>query len=80
MARARRKFRGEQEMVKEERLTMTISEFAKAYGISRHLAYSLARQDRLPVPVIFIGSRRMVVSRAAGMELLTQRKTAEKEG
>ena len=67
------------EMSNEERLTMTVSEFATLYGCSRHLAYSLARRNELPVPVIFIGSRRMVVSRAAVMELLAQRKAAEKQ-
>lgn len=66
-------------MTTEERLTMSISEFARAYGCSRQLAYSLARQNRLPIPVIYIGSRRMVVSRAAAMELLNQPKTEEKQ-
>jgi len=51
-------------------LVMSIPEFAKATGCSRNLAYSLARQNRLPVPVIFIGNRRMVVSRRAVMALL----------
>jgi hypothetical protein len=58
-----------------ERLTMTIPEFAKAYGCSRNLAFSLARKNQLPVPVIFLGQKRMVVSRAAVMALLAERKT-----
>jgi predicted DNA-binding transcriptional regulator AlpA len=47
-----------------ERLTMTLPEFAQATGISRGLAYDLARRDKLPVPVIRLG-RRMVLSRRA---------------
>lgn len=66
-------------MKREERLTMTISEFAKAYGISRHLAYSLARQNRLPIPTIFLGDKRMVVSRSSALALLAQQKTVEQE-
>jgi excisionase family DNA binding protein len=48
-----------------ERLTLTIPEVAKAMGISRGTAYSLAQQNRLPVPVIRLGQKRMVVSRKA---------------
>lgn len=51
-----------------ESLTMTIPEVAKALGISRGLAYDLAKRDVLPVPVIRLG-RRMVLSRKA-FELL----------
>ncbi len=54
-----------------EDLTMTIPEVAKALGISRGTAYSLARQDLLPVPVIKLGSKRMVVSRHALERLLS---------
>lgn len=53
-----------------ERLTMTIPEFAKATGCSKNLAYLLARADKLPVPVIKIGSKRMCVSRRAVEKLL----------
>ena len=51
-----------------EKLTMTIPEVAYALGISRNLAYELAKRDELPVPVIKLG-RRMVLSRKA-VELL----------
>lgn len=51
-------------------LTMTIPEVAKALGISRNLAYELARRDALPVPVIKLG-RRMVLSRKAIEALLS---------
>ncbi len=51
-----------------EKLTMTIPEVARALGISRNLAYELAKRDELPVPVIKLG-RRMVLSRRA-VELL----------
>lgn len=51
-------------------LTMTIPEVAKVMGISRGLAYELARRDTLPVPVIRLG-RRMVLSRKAVEVLLS---------
>ncbi len=54
---------------KVERLTMSIPEFARACSISKGLAYLLARQDSLPVPVIKLG-RRMVLSRKAVEVLL----------
>lgn len=50
-------------------LTMTIPEVAKALGISRGLAYDLARRNELPVPVIRLG-KRMVLSRKAVEALL----------
>jgi len=49
---------------------MTISEFAEASGISRGLAYSLAKQDALGVRVIKLG-RRLVLSRAKAKALLS---------
>lgn len=51
-------------------LTMTIPEVAKALGISRGLAYDLARRDALPIKVIRLG-RRMVLSRRAVEALLS---------
>ncbi len=54
----------------EEPLVMTITEFAKATGCSRGLIYGLARQNSLPVPVIRIGTKRMVVSRMAVKAML----------
>ncbi|MEW6143364.1 MAG: hypothetical protein AB1597_09490 [Chloroflexota bacterium] len=53
-----------------DRFTMTIPEFAAATGCSRNLAFRLGRLDRLPVPVIFIGPKRMCVSRRAVEALL----------
>jgi excisionase family DNA binding protein len=53
-----------------ERLTLSIPEAAKVFGISRGLAYDLARRDKLPVPVIRLG-RRMVLSRKAVEALLS---------
>ena len=44
--------------------TVSIEEAAIRLGISRTLAYELAKRDALPAPVIRLG-RRMVVSRAA---------------
>jgi len=52
------------------RLTMSIPEFAAATGCSRKLAYSLARKDKLPVPVIKLGAKRLVVSRRVVERLL----------
>ena len=43
-------------------LTMTIPEAARALGISKNLAYALAREGRLPV--IHISDRRLVVPKA----------------
>ena len=47
-----------------ERQTVSITEFARALGISPAGAYNAARRDALPVPVIRIG-RRYLVPRAA---------------
>ena len=52
-------------------LTMTIPEVARALRISRGLAYDLARRKALPVPVIKVGSKRLVVSKVAVERLLT---------
>lgn len=49
---------------------MTIPEAAKVLGISRGLAYDLARRDKLPVSVIRLG-KRMVLSRKAVEALLS---------
>lgn len=57
-------------MQNSERLTMTIPEFAEATGCSKNLAYLLARQNKLPVPVIRLGEKRMCVSRKAVLTLL----------
>ena len=59
-----------EKMLHNERLTMTISEFAAAMGCSKYLAYSLAVEDKLPVKVIRLGENRMVVSRRAVFALL----------
>ena len=53
----------------DERLTVSIKEAAIMLGISKHLAYSLARRGELP-GVIQLGQKRMVVSRAAIERLL----------
>ena len=60
----------EDKMQNNERFTMTIPEFAAVIGCSRYLAYSLARQNKLPVKVIRLGENRMVVSRKAVLALL----------
>ena len=52
-----------------ERLTLTIAEAAAMLGISRNLAYELARRGELP-GVIKLGQRRLVVSKLAISRLL----------
>ena len=47
-----------------DRCTLTVEEAAARLGISRTLAYELARTGRLPVPVLRLG-RRVLVSRQA---------------
>ena len=54
-----------------DRRTVSIETTARELGMSRGLAYELARRDALPVPVIRLGERRMVVSRAALDAVLT---------
>lgn len=49
-------------MQDNERLTYSISEAAAILGISRNLAYSLARRGELP-GTIKLGQKRLVVSR-----------------
>lgn len=50
-------------------LVMSIPEFARVMGISRGLAYDLARRNELPIAVIRLG-RRLVLSRRAVEALL----------
>ena len=57
-------------MQNNERLTMTIPSVAKALGISRGLAYELAKRDELPVRVLRC-ARRLLVSRRALEDLLS---------
>ena len=57
-------------MQNNERLTMTIPSVAKALGISRGLAYDLAKRDELPVKVLRCG-KRLLVSRQALEDLLS---------
>ena len=65
-------------MGNSERLTMTIPEFAEATGCSRNLAYMLARANKLPVQVIYLGEKRMCVSRRAVGLLLQGEDTQER--
>ena len=58
-------------MTNTERLTVTIPEVAKALGISRGLAYELAKRDKLPIPIIRLGQKRMCASRRALENLLS---------
>lgn len=56
-----------------ERETLNIEAVGKVLGISRAVAYELARKDQLPVPIIRLG-RRIVVSKRALEEVLSARK------
>ena len=60
-----------------ESLVMSIPEFARACSISRGLAYRLARENKLPIPVIQLG-RRLVLSRKA-VELLLQGEATQEQ-
>ena len=53
----------------DERLTVSIKQAAIMLGISKNLAYQLARAGELP-GVIRLGKKRMVCSRAAIERLL----------
>lgn len=52
-----------------KRLTLTIKEAAAVLGISRNLAYDLARRGKL-IGLIRLGRKRMVVSKFAIDQLL----------
>jgi excisionase family DNA binding protein len=58
-----------------DRSTMTVEEAAARLGISRTLAYELARTGRLPAPVFRLG-RRIVVSRLALERVLAAERAA----
>lgn len=60
-----------------DRLTYSIKEAAAMLGISKNLAYQLAREGTLP-GVIRLGAKRLVVSRAQLETLLHG--TTEKDG
>lgn len=49
-------------MVNNERLTLTIKEAATMLGISKNLAYDLAKRGELP-GAIKLGQKRIVVSK-----------------
>jgi predicted DNA-binding transcriptional regulator AlpA len=55
------------------RETLNIEAVGRVLGVSRAVAYELARRDELPVPVIRLG-RRMVVSKRALEEVLSSAK------
>jgi len=65
-------------MTKDRSLVVGIKELAALLSMSKGTCYSLARRNELPVPVIFVGKRHMICSRAAVMDLLAERKTAER--
>ena len=54
--------------MEEKQLTVTVEQAAKLLGISRGLAFQLAREGKLPV--VRLGVKRLVVPRQALMEML----------
>jgi predicted DNA-binding transcriptional regulator AlpA len=58
-----------------ERLTLSIPELAKCMGISRGLAYNLAKTNMLPVKVLRLGGKRIVVSKNSVEILLSGKKS-----
>ncbi|MDP2932175.1 MAG: helix-turn-helix domain-containing protein [Chloroflexota bacterium] len=56
-------------MERSDRLTISVGTAAKMLGISRNLAYNLARQGKLP-GVLKLGEKRLVVIKAAIEKLL----------
>jgi excisionase family DNA binding protein len=67
-------------MVNEnERLTLKIKEAAAMLGISKNLAYELARRGELP-GVIKLGQKRLVVSKLAIERLLQGEDTRKGAG
>jgi len=57
-------------MENEKCLTITIQEAAKLLGISRNLAYELAKTGT--IPCLKLGSRRILVPKKALEEMLSQ--------
>ena len=53
-----------------ESLILTIPQAAKLLGISRNLAYDLAKQGK--IPVIHLGQKRVVVPKAALEKMLAE--------
>jgi len=53
-----------------ERLTMTLPELATALSCSKATIYDLAKRNKLCVPVLHIGEKRLVVSRKAVTDYL----------
>ena len=55
--------------MEDKELTYSVEKCAKLLGISRNLAYTLARQGKLP-GVLKLGQKRLVVSKVAIEKLL----------
>jgi predicted DNA-binding transcriptional regulator AlpA len=61
------------------KLTMSLPEYAAAVGISAATAYDLAARNLLPVKVLKVSEKRRVVSRRAVEEWLSGRMVENKE-
>lgn len=69
-----------EEKVSEGRLTVTVAEAGRMLGVSRSLAFQLARQG--VIPTLKLGSRRLVVPKVALQRMLSEAgsgKQTEKE-
>jgi len=64
---------------KAERLTLSVAEAGAMLGISRNLAYELARRGELP-GTIKLGQKRLVVSKLAIERLLQGEDTQKGDG
>ena len=59
-----------QEKVSEGRLTVTVAEAGRMLGVSRSLAFQLARQG--VIPTLRLGARRLVVPKVALQRMLSE--------
>ncbi|MFC1968708.1 helix-turn-helix transcriptional regulator [Chloroflexota bacterium] len=57
--------------IETEKLVYTVDEVSRRLQISRNLTYRLCRERKIP-GVIFLGSKRMVISVAAINQLLNR--------
>jgi excisionase family DNA binding protein len=64
--------------MEEQKATLNVDQAARMLGISRGLAYEMAKQNRLPI--IRCGHRRILVPRAALERMLADAGQVKKPG
>lgn len=57
-----------------ERLTMSVAEFALLSGVSKATAYDLIKRNKFPVSVLRIGAKRVLLSRREVYDYLNGQK------